>query len=171
MRTRVLALAMLLALLAPGIALAQFGDAELGSRVARCVQTYPRFTIFDDVSATVANLNVTLTGWVTDPIKREELGRQVARLPGVRTLTNLIVVLPPSPADVELRQRLARAIYGNSMFFRYGSMSSPPIHIIVANGNVRLTGSVTGENERRFAFALSHVAGARSITNDLRIGR
>lgn len=173
MRTRLASLLLVLAVswAQPRPAFAQIKDTDLGEAVARVVQRYPHVTVFDDVTVTVSNRCVTLTGWVTEPYKRDELGRLASRVDGTRTFTNAIVVLPVSITDDELRKRVAKAIYGNSMFWRYASMTYPPIHIIVESGNVILTGCVSDENERRMAYALAHVMGASTIRNDLRLDR
>ncbi len=150
---------------------AQISDSKLGDRVADAVRRCPSFSIFDDVTVGVSNRNVTINGWVTEPFKRDDITRRVNKVDGIRSLTNAIVVLPVSEADRVLRQRLAKAIYGNSMFWRYASSANPPIHIIVDTGHVTLTGAVTDENEKSFAFALAHVNGVISVKNELRIER
>jgi osmotically-inducible protein OsmY len=66
---------------------------------------------------------------------------------------------------------VARAIYGNALFWRYGSSAHPPIHVIVSHGHVTLAGVVASDTERSVAFALSHVAGAVGVSNSLRVER
>jgi hypothetical protein len=152
-------------------AAAQLSDAQLGDRVVAAVRHCPTFSIFDDVSIGVNNRNVTINGWVTEASKRDDIARRAGRVDGIRSLTNAIVVLPMTEPDVRLRLRIARAIYGNPQFWRYGSSSNPPIHIIVSQGHVMLAGAVSDETEKALAFALSHVVGALSVTNDLRVDR
>jgi|SRR5579864_501918 len=152
-------------------AAAQLSDAQLGNRVVDAVRHSPTFSIFDDVSIGVNNRNVTINGWVTEASKRDDIGRRASRVDGIRSITNAIVVLPMTEMDVRLRLRVARAIYGNAQFWRYGSSSNPPIHIIVSRGHVTLSGAVSDETEKALAFALSHVAGALSVTNGLRVDR
>jgi hyperosmotically inducible protein len=152
-------------------AAAQLTDSELGDRVATAVRHCPSFGIFDDVTIGVLNHNVTINGWVTDPYKRDDIGRRVERVEGIDKLNNAIVVLPTSQNDMGLRQRVAKAIYGNQMFWRYASSANPPIHIIVDGGRVTLTGAVSDQNEKSFAFALAHVNGALDVKNDLRIDK
>ena len=101
---------------------------------------YPQFTIFDDVSAVVADGVVTLKGKVTMPFKKHDIEKRVAKVPGVTHVENRIGVLPVSQFDDELRYAVARAIYGSSAFWHYASMVNPPIHIIVEGGRVTLTG-------------------------------
>jgi osmotically-inducible protein OsmY len=162
---------LLMGLFAAQPAAAQLSDAELGDRVVAAVRHCPTFSIFDDVSIGVTNRNVTINGWVTDAVKRDDIARRAGTVDGIRSITNAIVVLPMTETDVRLRQRIARAIYGNALFWRYGSSSNPPIHIIVSHGHVTLAGAVSDETEKSLAFALSHVAGALSVRNDLRVDR
>jgi osmotically-inducible protein OsmY len=162
---------LLIAVLAAQPAAAQLSDAQLGYRVVDAVRRCPTFSIFDDVSIGVINRNVTINGWVTDPAKRDDIARRASRVDGIRSITNAIVVLPMTEADVRLRLRVARAIYGNAQFWRYGSSSNPPIHIIVIHGHVTLVGAVSDQTEKALAFALSHVPGAVTVTNGLRVDR
>lgn len=136
--------------------------------VAASVNTYSRFTVFDDVSANIDNGVVTLTGHVTMPYKRDDLEKRVAKVSGVASVQNKIAVLPVSMFDDELRFRIARAIYGNSAFWQYAAMANPPIHIIVQNGNVTLTGVVNSNVERALARSLATGFGEFSVKNDLK---
>lgn len=133
------------------------------------VRRYTRFTIFDDVNVQVgANGEATLTGAVTMPFKRDDIGSLVAKVAGVSTVTNQIAVLPVSPWDDELRVRIARAIYGNTAFWNYAAMPNPPIHILVQNGRVTLTGVVQNNVERMLARSLATNFGAFSVKNELK---
>jgi hyperosmotically inducible protein len=136
--------------------------------VANQVNRYARFTIFDDVAANVENGVVTLTGHVTMPYKRDDLEKRVLKVSGVASVQNKIDVLPVSMFDDELRFRIARAIYGNSAFWHYAAMANPPIHIIVQNGNVTLTGVVNSNVERALARSLATGFGEFSVKNDLK---
>jgi hyperosmotically inducible protein len=136
--------------------------------VAAQVRQYSRFTIFDDVNASLVNGVVTLTGRVTMPFKKDDIAARVAAVNGVTHVQNQINVLPVSPFDDELRYRLARAIYGNPAFWHYAAMANPPIHIVVENGRVTLTGVVNSNVERMLARSLAMSFGAFSIKNDLK---
>jgi osmotically-inducible protein OsmY len=136
--------------------------------ISRQVTGYTRFTIFDDVDAQVDKGVVTLTGKVTMPYKRTAIERRVSEVEGVSEVHNKIEVLPVSSYDDQLRFRIARAIYGNSTFWRYASMANPPIHIVVNRGHVTLTGVVNSEVERMLARSLATQFGAFSVTNNLR---
>jgi osmotically-inducible protein OsmY len=136
--------------------------------VSKEVLRYVNFTVFDDVSMSINNGVVTLMGRVTMPYKKDDLGRRVARVDGVKEVQNQIQVLPVSQFDDELRFRIARAIYGNSTFWHYAAMANPPIHIVVERGHVRLTGVVNSNVERVLARSLATGFGEFSVTNDLK---
>jgi len=161
----------LLLLAAAARPLAQGNDHALAEKVAAKVRDYTSFTIFDDVTVSVGNGKVTLTGCVTMPFKRQEIGERVAKIDGVEVLENDLHVLPVSQSDADLRMRVAQAIYGHPAFWPYASMPRPPIHIIVEAGRVTLTGVVNSEVERSLAFSLAHVPGAFSVVNDLRLDK
>jgi hyperosmotically inducible protein len=143
-------------------------DFQIFKDIASSVERYTRFTIFDDVNAHVKDGVVTLTGRVTMPYKRDDIGRRVASVDGVREVRNEIEALPVSQFDDELRYRIARAIYGNSNFWNYAIMANPPIHIVVERGRVTLTGVVGSEVDRMLARSLASGYGAFSVTNELK---
>ena len=143
-------------------------DFQLLKDVATSVDRYTQFTIFDDVSASVKDGVVTLTGKVTMPFKHEDIAKRVAKIEGVTAVRDEIGVLPVSQFDDELRVRIARSIYGNSNFWNYGIMPNPPIHIVVEHGRVTLTGVVQSEVDRMLARSLATQFGALSVTNALK---
>ena len=142
-------------------------DAQLAGDISAAINTYPHFTIFDDVSVTAEQGRITLSGRVTMPFKRDEIGKRAAGVDGVTSVANGITVLPASRFDDELRQRIARSIYGDANFWNYGIMPNPTIHIIVEHGHVTLTGVVRSRVDRALAGALADQFGVRSVTNVL----
>ena len=143
-------------------------DFQIFKDVATSVERYTQFTIFDDVNASVKDGVVTLTGWVTMPYKRNDIGRRVEKIDGVREVQNKIADLPVSQFDDELRVRIARSIYSNANFWNYAIMPNPPIHIVVEHGRVTLTGVVQSEVDRMLARSLATQFGALSVTNSLK---
>jgi hyperosmotically inducible protein len=159
--------------LALSAGLAQASSAEpknlqLFKDVAKAVNNYERYTIFDDVNISVKDGTVTLTGKVTSPIKREELEKRIAKINGVKQVSDEISVLPLSPTDEQLRFRIARAIYGNENFWAYGQQMPGPIHIIVEDGRVTLTGVVADDVDRMMAWSAANQFPAFSVTNNLK---
>jgi len=143
-------------------------ELQVARDVSSRVMSYSQFSIFDTVHMQLDNGVLTLTGKVTMPYKRNDIEKRVATVDGVRQVVNKITVLPVSHYDDQLRFRIARAIYGNSTFWSYGSMANPPIHIVVENGHVTLDGVVNSNTERMLARSLATGFGAFSVTNDLK---
>jgi osmotically-inducible protein OsmY len=154
-------------LIAASLARAAQPDSQLVCDVSAAVHQYGHYTIFDDVTPSVREGIVTLTGKVTQPQKRADLHARVARVEGVRDVRNRIDVLPVSGIDDELRQRIARSIYGHSSFREFAMMANPPIHILVEHSHVTLTGVVRTEVDRTVARALAAHTGALSVTSKL----
>jgi len=143
-------------------------DVRLVDDIGHSITGYVRLTIFDDINATVENGMVVLTGKVTMPYKKDDLEKRIAKIDGVRSVRNDILVLPVSQFDDELRYRVSRAIYGNPTFWNYAAMANPPIHIIVEGGHVTLAGVVNSNVERVLARSLATGLGELSVTNALK---
>jgi len=147
-------------------------DAEIARLVRHQLVMYPRFTIWDDISFRVNNGEVELLGAVTQPYKKDDLNRIVRGTPGVTSVTSEIKVLPLSDMDNRLRLRVARAIYNDPAFTRYAMMALPPVHIIVDNGHVRLTGVVASDFEKTMAGMRANSAGLSfGVVNELQVER
>ena len=143
-------------------------DFQVAQDIVTSVNRYTQFTIFDDINAYVKDGVVTLSGKVTMPYKRNDIAKRVAKVDGVREVRDEITVLPVSQFDDELRYRIARSIYGNSNFWNYAIMPNPPIHIVVENGRVTLTGVVGSNVDRMLAQSLATQFGAFSVKNALK---
>jgi len=146
------------------------GDDKLLDQIARSIRLYPFYTIFDNIEVSSHGAQVKLSGQVVQPWHKEDIGRIVALVPGVKEVENNIEVLPLSPFDNQIRWRIAMAIYRNPLLSSYAIRADPPIHIIVKNGNVTLTGIVhnpvdkaIAEREARFAATYF------DLTNQLKV--
>ena len=142
-------------------------NSQIFDDITQQVNSYPQFTVFDDVNASVEQGVVTLTGDVTMPYKRTDIEKRVASVAGVREVRNRVEVLPVSIYDNQLRYAIARAIYCNPSFWGYAAMVNPPIHIVVKGGHVTLTGVVNSNVERVLARSLASSFGAFSVDNRL----
>ena len=149
-------------------AVASRPESVLAKGVLSELLSYTPLTVFDDVSIGVDGGVVTLTGKVTMPYKATDIGRRVARVAGVHEVRNQIQVLPLSRFDDSLRSRIAQAIYGHPAFAQYAAMARPPIHILVENGRVTLTGVVNNNVERSLASSLASSSVAFSVQNELK---
>ncbi len=128
------------------------GDDKLLGRVAHEIRLYPYYSIFDNVEASSDGGRVKITGQVVQPWQKNDIGRIVAAVPGVKQVENDLEVLPFSPFDDQLRLRIASSIYRDPVLSRYSIQALPPIHIIVKNGNVTLVGYVHDDVEKSAAF-------------------
>ncbi|PYR69211.1 MAG: hypothetical protein DMF88_06815 [Acidobacteria bacterium] len=147
-------------------------DQKLAERVADQMRRSTYFTVFDDVEIGVDNGVVTLTGFVTQPIKSDDLAKRAAHVDGVQEFVNKLEVLPASLADDRLRSIIANTIYRDPIFSNYASQAIPPIHIIVRNSSVLLTGVVNSEVERRQAENIVRgISGIIGVQNALRVER
>ena len=143
-------------------------DLQVFNDIADQVNRYTQLTIFDSISASVADGRVVLTGWVTMPYKRDDLARRAGKVAGVTAIDNQIGVLPVSQMDDQLRFQIARAIYGHSLFWNYAMMVNPPIRVIVNHGRVTLEGVVQSNVERMLARSLATGFGAFEVRNELK---
>jgi hyperosmotically inducible protein len=126
-------------------------DAQIGQKVVHEIRMYPRYTMWDNIAVRVHDGDVELDGQVSLPFKKADLGRLAQRIPGVRSVTNQIEVLPNSFFDDRIRLAVARAIYRDPVLSRYAIQAVPPIHIIVDNGHVTLEGVVNSPMEKNIA--------------------
>ena len=165
---RLLTVAGVLVLWAGTAAAADRKDFAIASDIAGSVSRYSNFTIFDDVNVEVKDGVAMLTGKVTMPYKRDDIGKRASKIDGVMSVQNKIEVLPVSQSDDQLRYLIARSIYGNSNFWNYAIMPNPPIHIIVEHGRVTLTGVVQNNVDRMLARSLASNFLSFSVTNNLK---
>ena len=159
MKTRMLGRFLMAAALLAGVAAATTkaganlpqSDSDIAKNVRHEVVMYPRYSIWDDVGFRVVNGNVSLLGEVNQPFKKLDIERLVRNVPGVTSVTNDIKVLPLSSMDDRLRLQVANAIYRDPILSGYAMGAIPPIHIIVENGHVTLTGMVNSDMEKQIA--------------------
>jgi len=146
-------------------------DAALIKGVRHAIVMYPRYSIFDDINFQVENGTVRLEGVVTQPFKKSDIDKIVRNVAGANQVQDDIRVLPLSRDDDRLRQRLARAIYGDTSMTKYAMEPLKPIHIIVENGHVTLTGFVATEFDKQIAGTRAATAGMSfgPIVNNLQV--
>jgi hyperosmotically inducible protein len=171
MRSRMLGRALTALLLLSGAAIAANKqdsavpktDAEITARVTHEIGMYPYYDIWDMVGVQVEDGCVSLSGAVSQPFKKNEIERIVKETPGVAGVEDQIEVLPLSNQDDRLRLQIARAIYSDPTLSRFASLARPPIHIIVENGHVTLSGVVENELQK-------NVAGVRASSVGMSFG-
>ncbi len=123
-------------------------DAQVLEQARHEIVMYYGYTIFDNVELAAHNGTLRVAGQVTEPFKKNDIGKILERVNGVAVLDNNLDVLPLSDFDNRLRLQVARAIYGDPNFVNYANLARPPIHIIVNNGNVTLEGVVANSFDK-----------------------
>jgi hyperosmotically inducible protein len=145
-------------------------DAAVARSVAEQVRRYVLYSVFDDVGVGVKDGNVTLTGEVTAGYKASDVARIASKVRGVQSVSNASRTLPASLFDDRLRAVIAHRIYTDPVFESYALQVPPPIHIVVENGRVTLTGAVGSEVERvKAGFTAGEVFGVMSVDNELQV--
>ena len=143
---------------------------RLAGKVRHEILMLPYYGVFDAISYEVDGSTVKLSGQVTRPTLKSDIGRIVTRLEGVRTVENNIEVLPLSPFDDRIRIAVLRSIYGYPALQRYGAPPIAPIRIIVENGRVQLKGVVDSEMDKNMAFMRANgVSGVFAVENHLQV--
>src|SRR5260370_21944630 len=127
------------------------GEDRIVGEVRHELVTLPYYSVFDDLAYKVEGDTVTLYGAVTRPTLKSDAENAVKKIEGVEKVVNNIEVLPLSPNDDQIRRAVYRAIYSQPGLDMYSLRAVPTIHIIVKNGNVALTGSVSNEGEKNRA--------------------
>lgn len=146
------------------------GPESIVRDARKAILTYPFYTIFDNVVLRIQGNDLTVSGQVTDPYKKSDIGNFLEHIKGVTDLTNNLQVLPTSQYDDALRLSIARAIYDDPNFINYRNQAIPPIHIIVDNGNVTLEGVVNSEIDKQVAGRDARLAATYfGFTNNLRV--
>jgi hyperosmotically inducible periplasmic protein len=146
-------------------------DASLTESIRHAVVMYPRYSIFDDLYVQVENGNVHVSGVVSQPFKKSDLDKIVRSVAGDRPVQDDVRVLPLSANDEQLRLRVARSIYGDMTMTKYAIQPLKPIHIIVENGHVTLTGVVATNFDKQIAGTRAATAGMSfgPVVNNLQV--
>jgi hyperosmotically inducible protein len=145
---------------------------QIAEQARKEVVTYYAYTIFDNIDLQLQDGRLVVSGQVTQPFKKSDIGNFLAHIKGVAELDNNLEVLPNSQYDDRLRMVIARAIYRDPFFVHYAGQALPPIHIIVNNGNVTLEGVVANQMDRTKAEADVRLAATYfGFTDNLRLDK
>jgi BON domain-containing protein len=144
--------------------------ARLAKEVRHQLVLLPYYSVFDNLAFKIDGDKVTLLGQVVRPTLKSDAEAAVKSIEGVAAVVNNIEVLPVSPMDDQLRIAVYRAIYHDTVLFRYGESAVPSIHIIVKNGNVTLVGVVDNESDKNLAnLRANGVPNVFSVKNELTV--
>ena len=142
----------------------------LEDQVRHEILMVPYIGVFDNLSYKVDNGVVTLTGQVTQPVRKSDVENAVKRIHGVIAVNDQIEVLPLSPFDDRIRVRTLRTLLRTASLGKYFQGVQPSIRIIVKNGDVTLDGFVLNNGDRQIAYmAANGVPGVFSVINNLQI--
>jgi len=146
------------------------GAEHVQKAVLHELRMLPYYSVFDDLQFKVVGDQVVLSGQVRLPVLKSDAESAVKRVEGVKGVINNIEVLPLSNFDDRIRLAEYRAIYRQPGMERYAIQAIGPIHIIVKNGNVTLTGVVANMLDKNLAGIRAHgVGGVFSVKNKLRL--
>ena len=142
----------------------------LEDKVRHEILMVPYIGVFDNLNYQVDNGVVTLSGQVTQPVRKTDVERAVKGIPGVIAVNDQIEVLPLSRFDDQIRVRTLRTMLRSAPLDKYFQGVQPGIRIIVRNGDVTLDGFVLNDGDRQIAsMAANQVPGVFSVTNNLQI--
>ncbi|MFZ0313388.1 MAG: BON domain-containing protein [Candidatus Korobacteraceae bacterium] len=156
---------------APGETLPPATQAKLMKGINHALIMLPYYGVFDNLVYLLQGRTVILTGQVTNPSLKPDAERAVKKVEGIDKVVNNIEILPPSPMDQQIRERVKQAIYGGyGPLFKYSRNPNPPIRIIVKNARVTLEGVVDSEGDKNLCtLRVNQISSVLSVTNNLRV--
>lgn len=105
---------------------------------------------------------VTLTGNVDWHFQADAAARDARLVPGVKAVTNALVVTPPYASAEDIRTEIARAFARNSV------LRDDSVAVSVEGGHVMLTGNVRTDGERQEARAIAWRApGVTTVSDEI----
>jgi hyperosmotically inducible periplasmic protein len=146
-------------------------DAQLHEQLSKKLY-YDRVGWYDSAfnyyTLTVKDGVATLGGQTYNEVGRDSALSLAYRMPGVKDVVSEIKVSSVSIFDDNLRKRMVRAIYGDSVLGRYATDPARPIRIIVDGGHVSLYGAVLSPMDKQIAgIRVGQVPGVFSVENNL----
>ena len=148
-------------------------DTVLALDVARAIQGYTYYTVWDRIDGSVNGGVVWLSGRVTpDRDKIGDIFERVAKVRGVQDVQNRIRRLPLSRRDQGLRQAIGYRVFRSEHFEQFSSVRNPPFHIIVEGGVVTLVGQVQSAVEaREMQRIVAQTQGVSGVENQLQVAQ
>jgi hyperosmotically inducible protein len=156
---------------APEGAMSPETQAKIMKAINHALIMLPYYGVFDNLVYLLQGRTVILTGQVTNPSLKPDAERAVKKVEGVDKVVNNIEILPPSPMDQQIRERVKQAIYGGyGPLFKYSHNPNAPIRIIVKNARVTLEGVVDSEGDKNLCtLRVNQISSVLSVTNNLRV--
>lgn len=139
-------------------------DERLAEQIGRLLSWYSSLRDME-VQATVDDGRVTLTGEVDFLYQKALAAERVAELDGVSAVSNRIEIRTPHAVHEQDIQRQIMAALN-----RHASIEASRIQISLADGEVKLAGTVGAYRERDLVIeAVRATAGVRNIIDDLKV--
>jgi hyperosmotically inducible protein len=140
------------------------GDAQIEAEVHKALDNKK----YQNVTASVHDGNVTLTGTVNLYSAKEDADNRVHHVHKVKGVDNEIQVAGPPVEDGALREKLAKALTYDRV--GYGTTAFNDITIGVQNGVVTLGGTVYGPMDKSSALALvENTPGVKDVVDNLQV--
>ena len=155
------------ALAAGPAAAAQRHDADVEKDVRSAILRDVNYGVFDSVGVAVKDGHVLMQGSVRRGSVRNDLEKRVARVAGVRSVTNEVRVQSTSFSDDRLRLQLYRAIYGGVLLPH--TVTAEPVRIVVDRGRVTLTGYVNSRVEQVKVGIVARDTMAFAVDNQVKL--
>lgn len=147
----------------------QGSDEQILREAIKRIRTDPYYSIYDDVNLSVQNGVVTLSGEVWQPARKPDYEKRLSGIPGVKQVRNELKVSPTSIMDDRLRYYLTRAVYSHPGLQKYAIQPDPPIHLIINNQRVTITGVVNSEVDKALVNSIVNGFTTFQVTNNLRV--
>jgi len=181
---------------APTATWSQEDTLRIVKEVQRKLGGLTNYSVFDWITFGIQGKTITLKGYASRPILKDDAERSLKGIPGIDSVVNQIEVLPYSMMDDRIRAAVYNRIFTQPSLSKYnanagslaramgpggrsvalmagGITNDPPlgyhaIHIIVKGGHVTLYGAVLNSSDAAIANLQANSApGAFSVDNDL----
>lgn len=162
-------------LVAPGVALAQSGNAAqrnnsntwsaqelepIINSVRKQLSSLQDYSLFDWLTFSIQGHTVVLSGYASRPILKSEAERAVKGIKGVESVQNNIKVLPLSSMDDHIRVQTMARIYGQPALRKY---TNAPIRQNLGMTVGRMAGGITQDPPRGY-FAIHIIVDNGHVT-------
>lgn len=139
-------------------------DEGIAEQIGRLLSWYSSLRNMD-VHADVDDGRVTLTGEVDFLYQKALVAERLAELAGVAAVSNQIKIREHRAIDErEINRQIMAALH------RHANVEAAAIHISVADGEVKLEGTVGAYRERELVVeAVRATAGVRDIVDNLKV--
>jgi osmotically-inducible protein OsmY len=140
-------------------------DESIAEQIGRLLSWYSSLRNMD-VNAKVDDGRVTLTGEVDFLYQKALAAERVAELAGVSAVSNQIKIRQRHAIDEqEINRQIVAALH------RHANIEASGVHVSVADGEVKLEGTVGAYRERELVVeAVRATAGVRDIVDNLKVG-